>query len=277
MAYAGIWERTGFTLKWFENDVNKQRVQTERKYAQLPRSKMTTKRRIVLVTGAARGIGAAITSRLLREGRLVLAADLADRPRSPGEKCRIDVALDVTNAPSIAALREEVQRRWGRLDGLVNNAGIFARTPITTGPVDTEQLILAVNSEGPAAMIEAFAPLLERQPDAAIVNVASVRGLTAAENAAAYSVSKARVIDLTRAAALRFAGRIRCNAVAPGDIATGMTPPEPEIIAKLLHRIPLGRFGHPEEVASVVHFLLSPRMRAVNGAVLPVDGGFLAT
>lgn len=110
-----------------------------------------------------------------------------------------------------------------------------------------------------------------------MVNVASVRGLTAAANAGAYSLSKAAVIDLTRRQAGLLAPSIRVNAVAPGDIDTGMSPTEPQIVAGLLARIPLGRVGKPSEVAGAVAFLASARARAITGAVLPVDGGFLAT
>ena len=160
---------------------------------------------------------------------------------------------------------------------LVNNAGVFRRTPLSGQDEDEEVRILAVNADAPAALTALFAPLLRAGTDPAVVNIASVRGLTASADACAYSVSKAAVIDLTRRQARLLGPGIRVNAVAPGDIDTGMSPTDPSIVAGLMARIPLGRFGRPKEVAAAVAFLASARAQAVNGAVLPVDGGFLAS
>jgi len=234
--------------------------------------------RIALVTGAARGIGAAIVRRFLADGFIVVAADRAGTGREPPVRERQDHDCDVTDAKVPILLAEEVRARFGRLDCLVNNAGVFARTPLTVeGHADAEARIMAVNAQAPMAMIADFETLLEQGSAPAIVNIASVRGLTASENAAAYSISKALVIDLTRRAAQRLSGRIRVNAIAPGDIDTGMSPTEPAILQKLMARIPLGRFGKPDEVAHAVAFQASDRARSINGAVLPVDGGFLCT
>jgi NAD(P)-dependent dehydrogenase (short-subunit alcohol dehydrogenase family) len=231
---------------------------------------------VALVTGAARGIGAAIATRLLKDGFRVIAADLPGAARPSAERGRVDLPLDVAERSAVRALAATLGERFGRLDCLVNNAGIFARTPLCDGPTPTAKVILAVNAYGPKALIEACLTLLQQGAAPSIVNIASVRGVTASERAAAYSLSKAMVIDLTLAIAAAHPF-LRCNVVAPGDIATGMTPPEPAIYDKLMARIPLGRFGRPEEVASVVSFLASARACAINGAVLPVDGGFLCS
>ncbi|MFN8830891.1 MAG: SDR family NAD(P)-dependent oxidoreductase [Labrys sp. (in: a-proteobacteria)] len=234
--------------------------------------------RVALVTGAARGIGAAIAARLLYDGCTVVAADLGGSRRLPLQSHRHDRDIDITSAKARATLVTWIDEQFGRLDILVNNAGIFARTPLAIGTDQPQEAqILAVNADAPAALIAEMEPLMLRSDAPAIVNVASVRGLTASENAAAYSISKALVIDMTRHAAARFGGRIRVNAVAPGDIDTGMSPTEPEILRRLMARIPLGRLGRPEEVANVVAFLASQQSAAINGSLLPVDGGFIAT
>jgi NAD(P)-dependent dehydrogenase (short-subunit alcohol dehydrogenase family) len=234
-------------------------------------------KRLALVTGAARGIGAAIVARLIVDGVTVLAADLPESQHPDSDPNRIDVPLDVTEPSSIATMVKFVTERFGKLDALVNNAGVFSRTPLSALAMETkERSIFAVNALGSRRMVEAFATLLRQGKQPAIVNVASVRGFTASEHAAAYSISKAMVIDLTRNVA-RDLTPILCNAVAPGDIATSMSPLEPEILAKLMARIPLGRMGHPSEVANAVAFLASDRAQGINGVVLPVDGGFLCT
>ena len=232
--------------------------------------------RTALVTGAARGIGAAIVARLLADGHTVIAADLPTVGRPEPQANRIDLELDVACAALRAAALGFVERH-GKLDVLVNNAGVFRRTPLSGQDEDEEVRILAVNADAPAALTALFAPLLRAGTDPAVVNIASVRGLTASADACAYSVSKAAVIDLTRHEARLLGPGIRVNAVAPGDIDTGMSPTDPSIVAGLMARIPLGRFGRPKEVAAAVAFLASARARAVNGAVLPVDGGFLAS
>lgn len=232
--------------------------------------------RTALVTGGARGIGAAIVGRLLADGQTVISADQPGAGRPEPQANRIDLELDVACPASRAAALGFVERH-GTLDVLVNNAGVFRRTPLAGQVEDEEARILAVNADAPAAMTALLALLLQAGTDSAVVNIASVRGLTASADACAYSVSKAAVIDLTRRQARLLAPRIRVNAVAPGDISTGMAPTDPNIVAGLLARIPLGRFGRTDEVAAVVAILASVRARAVNGAVLPVDGGFLSS
>lgn len=235
--------------------------------------------RSVVVTGAAGGIGVALTTLISSLGARVFAVD---RPENDFAALRMPIArvsahpCDLADSGARAALVETIAAKGQGLDGLVNNAGLFRRLPIRDD-VEAEHYaaILAVNAVAADDLIERLTPLLRQRDGSAVVNIASVRGLTAPWRAAAYGLSKAAILVSTRDWAVRLApDGIRVNAIAPGDVRTPMNDIPKG--AAYMERIPLGRFAVPDEIAGVAAFLLSPLSAGLNGVTLPVDGGFLA-
>ena len=218
---------------------------------------------VALVTGASRGIGAAIAGRLAALGARVETAE-----RTTG--------FDL--ADPAAALR--AVERLDRLDILVCNAGLVHRGPILDMSLASWQETLSLNLTAPFVMGQAAARLFLAQGTAGrIVHIASMRSFLAGQNAAAYAASKTGLVQLMKAQASEWAQHgIRVNAVAPGWIATDLTAAwraTPEANASILDRVPAGRWGEPAEIADAVAFLCLPESRYVNGHVLAVDGGYL--
>src|SRR5262245_12874883 len=244
--------------------------------------------KVALVTGAAGGIGRATAERLAREGARVLLADLpgsgleaaaaALGPR--GLPCPTDVTIPEAVERAVARAESEL----GGLDLLVNNAGIEgAVAPIEAYPLEVFDQVLAVNVRGVFLGIRYAAPALRRRGGGAIVNVASVAGVTGEPNLSAYVASKHAVIGLTRCAAPAFGPQgIRVNAVAPAPVETRMMRSletalggaQPELVRKLVtDRIPVGRYAEPDEVAALIAFLGSDEARYINGSIYTIDGG----
>ncbi|MDG2050785.1 MAG: SDR family NAD(P)-dependent oxidoreductase [Myxococcota bacterium] len=247
--------------------------------------------RVALVTGAAGGIGRAVCRRLARAGWSVLASDL------PGTSCEetlrdvqaagreaVTLEQDVTSASDWKHVVEAARNRWGGLDALVNNAGIEGVVaPFEDSPEDAFDRVMAVNVKGVFLGIRACLPILRERGGGAIVNVASVAGLVGDPNIAPYIASKHAVLGLTRSAALTAAAdSVTVNAVCPSPIETrmmrslekGMSDEAPDVIrASIAGSIPLGRYGTPDEVASMVAFLVGDEARFITGSIHTVDGG----
>ncbi len=234
--------------------------------------------KIVLVTGAAGAIGAAIVAAIRAAGGIAIASDLAGRPG-------IDLALDVTSEQDWQRVAAEIEAKHGRLDGLVNAAGIATVGHVEKTDFASWRRVLSVNLDGTFLGCKYAFPLLRKQ-GGSIVNMSSVLGLIGSANIAAYSASKGGVSLLSKSVALhgaRYKPPVRCNAVCPAfiegpmvdAIAHGTRDPA-AVRGKLANDIPLGRLGAPEEVAKLAVYLLSEDSGFITGADVPIDGGLTA-
>jgi NAD(P)-dependent dehydrogenase (short-subunit alcohol dehydrogenase family) len=248
--------------------------------------------KVALITGAGGGIGRASAERLASEGASLVLADVAeaalvesaDAARQAGTRVLAAVA-DVTRPEDFDALVARAEGELGGLDLLVNNAGIEgAVAPIESYPLDVFDRVLAVNVRGVFLGMRAAAPALRRRGGGAIVNLASVAGVTGDASLSAYVASKHAVIGLTRSGALAFGkDGVRVNAVAPSPVETRMMrsleaglggPQGAEMVKKLVtERIPLGRYAEPAEVAALIAFLGSDEARFITGSTYTIDGG----
>ncbi|MBE7247863.1 MAG: SDR family oxidoreductase [Actinomycetospora chiangmaiensis] len=245
-----------------------------------------TQGRTALVTGAARGIGLATAERFLAEGWRVALLDIdgpgveAAAARLGQPEATLALTADVSDPAQVATAVERTATRFGRLDALVNNAGIAVFKPLLETSFAEWSRVLAVNLSGPFLCTQAAAPLMAANGGGAIVNITSISGLRASTLRVAYGTSKAGLAQLTKQQAIELSELgIRVNAVAPGPVDTAMAKAvhSPEIRAAYHDAVPLGRYGLESELAEVIVFLCSDRASYVTGQVLAVDGGFDAT
>ncbi len=241
--------------------------------------------KVVIVTGAGSGIGAATAARFSAEGACVVLAgrrqDKLDEVAAPLEASRTLICrTDVAEQAQVEALVAATIARFGRLDVMVNNAGTGAFGSFVDGDLAEFRRVMAVNVDGVIYGCRAALPHL-LATGGSIINVSSVSGLGGDWGMSFYNTSKGAVSNLTRSLALEYGGQgVRVNAVNPSLTATEMTAPletMPPLMAKFNERIPIGRIARPEEVASVIAFLASEDASFVNGVNLPVDGGLTAS
>ncbi len=238
--------------------------------------------KVSIVTGASQGIGEAIAEDLAREGAHVALVDvqkekleaLAERFRAAGGKASAHVA-DVTRLDQAVATVEQIVREYGRVDHLVNNAGITRDNLLLRMKEEEWDAVIGVNLKGSWNFAKAVVKPMVAARGGRIVNIASVVGLSGNFGQTNYAASKAGVMGFSRSLAREVASRgITVNCVAPGYIATSMTEGLPEEVKKaFMDNIPVKRFGLPKEVASAVRFLLSDEAAYITGQVINVNGG----
>jgi 2-dehydro-3-deoxy-L-rhamnonate dehydrogenase (NAD+) len=244
---------------------------------------MTTEAaRVAIVTGGAGGLGRAIAGRLRADGFRVAVADLeagsdADwTRRAASDPGLLAVPVDVTDAGSATAMRDRVLDHWGRIDVLVNNAGIAGPTsPVADYPPEAWQRVIAVNLTGVFHCTRACLPPMTARGYGRIVSIASIAGKDGNPEMSAYSASKAGVIAFTKSVAKEVARTgVLVNCVVPGVLDAGLTDKAPEEERRLfLSRIPMGRMGTAAELAELVSWLASERCSFSTGAAFDLSGG----
>ncbi|HET6509122.1 MAG TPA: SDR family NAD(P)-dependent oxidoreductase [Baekduia sp.] len=245
--------------------------------------------RRVVVTGAGRGIGAAIARRFAADGDEVLLVDrdLPSLQRAQAELAALDgpvrtCAAELSTDDGVAAVVSEVRERWDGLDVLVNNAGIAHKQPFLEHPREAWDRVVAVNLTAPFALSQALVPFMVARGRGAVVHIASIDSFFADGDFVGYNAAKAGLLGLMRTMAVELAPHgIRSNAVLPGFTATDMVRRDAsdadwESIHSRFPRAPLGRMVEPHEIASAVAFLASADASAITGASLIVDGGVTA-
>ena len=239
--------------------------------------------KVALVTGAAQGIGLATVKRLVAEGAVVVGADLKPDVAQVLRPCNaLGIVADVSNVTSMQQLVEQTIAACGKIDVLVNNAGVTSPADFLDYTLQEFERVLSINVTGAFVLSQLVARhLVARKSPGAIVNVSSINGTVAIPKQTAYDTSKGALNQLTKVMAISLAARgIRVNAVAPGTIVTEMS--RSRILAteesrqRMLARTPMGRPGEVEEVASAIAFLASSDASYITGQILNIDGGRLA-
>jgi len=240
--------------------------------------------KVAVVTGSGRGIGKAIALKLAQDKMNIVICDIdhdsinaaVKQIEQTGVKA-IAIKVDVTNSEQVAHLFDEAMKAFGRVDVLVNNAGITRDNLLIRMQESEWDAVIAVNLKGSFNCLKAAAKIMMKQRSGKIINISSVVGVMGNVGQANYAASKGGLISLTKSAAKELAARnITVNAVAPGYIETEMTKNLPDSVKEaFLNLVPLKRPGQPEDIANVVSFLVSPAADYITGQVLHIDGGMV--
>ncbi|MBY0137313.1 SDR family NAD(P)-dependent oxidoreductase [Paracoccus yeei] len=250
---------------------------------------MRFKDKVAIVTGGASGQGLETCRGFARDGGKVVVADwnYEAAQKAAEEIGGLAVKVDVSREEQVKAMVDTAVQNFGRLDVLVNNAGIgfsasgrYKMASVVETPGDDWDAIMAINLKSVGMACKHAIPVMVGQGGGAIVNIASINGIAGLTGADAYTASKGGIVALTRVLALDWARKgVRVNCVCPGVVATPMIEgvlDDPGFLNMVETRIPLGRPGRPEEIAAVSLFLASDEASFVHGAIIPVDGGQVA-
>jgi len=244
--------------------------------------------KVVIVTGGASGIGKAICRLFCANGAIVIVADVnsekgamvvQELEREYGYGRAVFIYADVSKYEDVKSLVEKVIAKFGRIDIMVNNAGVHLGSyPLHETPLDVFEKTIDINLKGVFYGMKCVIPHMLKQGGGVIINIASALGVRGAWGQSSYGASKAAVIHLTKIAAIEYADKgIRVVAVAPGPTETplleGMIKQKPGLDKEILEGVPLKRFASPEEIANVVIFLASDKASYITGSVVLVDGG----
>jgi NAD(P)-dependent dehydrogenase (short-subunit alcohol dehydrogenase family) len=241
--------------------------------------------KVAVITGAAQGIGRRTAELMAAEGYALALLDLRSNEatlaavRAAGADAT-EYLGDVSDEGVVIRAARTVQKRWGRVDVLVNNAGISFIKPAESVEVEEFRRVLEVNLVAPFLLAKQFGAMMLKQHSGSIVNVASIAGLMGVSDRSAYNASKHGLIGLTRTLAAEWGGRgVRSNAVCPGWVKTEMDAADQArgtySDADITGRNPMGRFATPDDVARAIAFLADPALSGfINGQALPVDGGW---
>ena len=249
---------------------------------------MRLNKKVAFISGGARGMGAAEARLFAQEGAKVVIGDVLDDEGRQTEAAINDfggeclfVHLDVSSEESWTAAVAETINRFGKLNILVNNAGVVSRTPLEELDVEEWDRVININSKGVFLGTKAAIPEMRRVGGGSIVNISSISGIAGQSYVSAvYNASKGAVRIFTKSTAIQYASEgIRANSIHPGPIDTPMTAfrqGDPKAVAESIARIPLGRNGVPEDVAYGVLYLASDESSFVTGSELVIDGGFIS-
>jgi NAD(P)-dependent dehydrogenase (short-subunit alcohol dehydrogenase family) len=236
--------------------------------------------KVALVTGGQSGIGEAIAKRMVAEGATVVAADITAVPLNLGSGRLVPFRVDVCDPDGVDLLVRSILAHYGRLDCVVNSAGIGRDIGFLETTLEAFDYIVAVNLRGSFIVGQAAARAMRTLSGGAIVNLASVSGVVGNAGRSAYAASKGGIVAMSRAMAVDLATLgIRVNVIAPGPVDTPLVEQmhPPRIRKKWINRTPMRRYGRPEEVAGAAVFLCSDDASYITGHVMAVDGGFLAS
>jgi NAD(P)-dependent dehydrogenase (short-subunit alcohol dehydrogenase family) len=246
--------------------------------------------KVAIITGATEGIGKATALKFAQEGAKVM---MVGRDEAKGQSALEEITkfgeavyfkTDVSNPSQVKKMIEETIRNYGRIDVLVNNAGICPAGNVVTTSEETWDQVIDINMKGVFLCCKYAIPHMQKNGGGAIVNIGSINSLMAMENEAAYDASKGGALMLTKAIALDFAkSNIRANCILPGAVETAMfqgslnSAPDPSMAREwITQRHPVHRAARPEEIAEVALFLATDASSFMTGATIPVDGGILA-